>query len=217
VFGRLPRSIGTSVYATLERIAPAPFVEEMLARSAFAADDLADAQRHALALPASSSRNELLGRIAELQGQPQVALAYYLAAPDEDAVNRYVAALGRTDPAAAYALESDLLRRLDALRTHPDAVAEAYWRLGVLSTRRGYLDSAARADAWKASLPNYLQAAALAPLSEKYWLALGNQYLLLRDWSAARGAFLHALDVNPASARARGGIRRASQHRVGSA
>jgi tetratricopeptide (TPR) repeat protein len=214
IFGRIPRSIGATVYGALERVAPAPYVEEMLAQNALATNDLEGAQRYALRLPSSASRNELLARIAELRGQSQLALEYYLVAPDVDAVDRYVSALGHTDPIAAYALENELLQRLQALTTHPDAVAEAYWRLGRLSTRRGYLYPHDRLAAWNASLPDYLQAAGLAPLSEKYWLALGNQYLLLGDWPAAKAAFLRAINVHPGSTHAKVGIQRAIAHRA---
>ncbi len=212
IFGRVPRSIGTTIYGALERIAPAPYVEEMLARSALTTDDVAGAERHAIRLPASASRNELLARIAERRGETQLALEYYLVAPDVAAVGRYVTGLASSDPVAAYALEKNLLDRLQALTTHPDAVTDAYWTLGRLATRHGYLSPDARSEAWKLSLVDYRQAIALAPLSEKYWLALGNQDVLMEDWPGARAAFASALDVNPKSVDAAAGLALAARH-----
>jgi tetratricopeptide (TPR) repeat protein len=215
IFGRAPRSVGTAIYGALERIAPAPYVEQMLARSALASGDLDGAQSHAVRMPANPARNELLAQIADTRGQSQLALEYYLVAPDVSAVDRYVKMMGIKDPVGAYALESDLLARLEALTTHPDAVAEAYWTLGRLATRRGFLDESVRADAWKTSLVNYKQAAALAPLSEKYWLALGNQYVLLADWPSARDAFARAIGINPNSVDAATGLALAARHGAG--
>ncbi|MDQ2992903.1 MAG: hypothetical protein M3R30_08825 [Candidatus Eremiobacteraeota bacterium] len=212
VFGRVPRSIGTTVYLSLERVAPAQYVEEMLARNALTTDDLVGAAGYALRLPASASRNELLAQIAERRGDAKLALEYYLVAPDVAAVDRYVTGFARNDPSAAYALESNLLARLQALTTHPDAVAEAYWTLGRLATRRGYLSPKVRSEAWRLSLVNYRKAIALAPFSEKYWLALGNQDVLMEDWPGARAAFASALGVNPKSADAATGLALAARH-----
>jgi len=215
IFGRAPRAVGIAVYGALERIAPAPYVEQMLARSALESGDLDGAQAHAIRMPANPARNELLAQIADARGQSQLALEYYLVAPDVAAVGRYVTAMGVKDPVGAYALESDLLAHLEALTTHPDAVAEAYWTLGRLATRRGYLDPPSRADAWKASLVDYRQAVALAPLSEKYWLALGNQYVLLEDWPSARDAFERARGINPSSVDAAAGLALSASHGAG--
>jgi len=187
----------------------------MLARDALASGDPDGAQAHAIRMPANASRNELLARIADERGQSQLALEYYLVAPDVAAVGRYVRAMGVKDPVGAYALESDLLAHLEALTTHPDAVAEAYWTLGRLATRHGYLDPPARASAWKTSLADYRQAVALAPLSEKYWLALGNQYVLLEDWPSARDAFERARGINPNSSDASAGLARAARRGAG--
>ncbi len=208
----MPRSIGTTIYGALERIAPAPYVEEMLARNALSTNDLAGAEGYAIRLPASASRNELLAQIAERRGDAQLALEYYLVAPDVAAVERYVTGLARSDPAGAYALEKNLLNRLQSLTTHPDAVADAYWTLGRLATRHGYLSPSVRSEAWKQSLVDYRQAIALAPLSEKYWLALGNQDVLMEDWQGARAAFASALDVNPKSVDAATGLALAARH-----
>jgi tetratricopeptide (TPR) repeat protein len=215
IFGRAPRPLGLAIYGTLERIAPAPYVEQMLARDALANGDPDGAQAHAIRMPADPARNELLAQVAAARGQSRLALEYYLVAPDVAAVSRYVKAMGVKDPVGAYALEDELLVRLEALTTHPDAVAEAYWTLGRLATRQGFLDPSIRAAAWKNSLTGYRKAVALAPLSEKYWLALGNQFVLLEDWPSARDAFARALGINPNSADAAAGLARAARHGAG--
>ena len=120
----------------LDPVAPAPYVEATLARDALARGDTAPAQRHALGLPASPARDDLLGRIAHARGQPVLALEYFLAAPDVDAVDESVDARAERSPAAAYALERLLRVWLSLFGTHPDAVAGAYWHMGRFANRK---------------------------------------------------------------------------------
>ncbi len=202
----LPRALGVAIYRVIERIAPAPYVEQMLARAAFDTGNIDEAERHALLLPPSPARNELLARYAQARGRTQLALEYYLVAPDATQVDAYVTRITKSDPDTAYTIESELLARLTALTTHPDAVASANWRLGRIATERGYQQPLKRAEAWRLGLNRYQQAAALAPLSEKYQLAVGNQLILLQDWQGARAAFLRALNINPDSIDARNGL-----------
>src|SRR5579863_10521417 len=120
---RVSPGFGRLVYAWLDRVTPAPFVETTLAQDALARGDAAAAQRYALRLPASGVRDELLARVAQARGERQLALEYFLAAPDAAAVNDAADALAARNPAAAYRLENLLEIRLALLRTHPDAVA----------------------------------------------------------------------------------------------
>ncbi len=202
----LQSAFGARIYGALERIAPAPYVESMLAGAALRSGDLDAAERHALQLPSSPGRNELLAQIAERRGRPRLALEYYAVTPDISAVDRYVRLLARTDAGAAYDLENGMKDRLEALTTHPNAVAEAYWRLGELAALCGYRSAASRRAMWQTALDNYRSAVAIAPFSEKYLLAEANQRVLMTDWSDARTVFLRAVDVDPNSAAAYAGL-----------
>ena len=76
-----------------------------------------------------------------------------------------VDASGARDPAAAFDLERRLRDRLAALQTHPDAVAEADWRMGVLANRQAERVPAASRGAWASrALQSYELAYALAQI-----------------------------------------------------
>jgi tetratricopeptide (TPR) repeat protein len=203
---RLSFTLGERAYRVIERVAPAPFVEAMLAQDALENGDVATAQAHALLMPASPVRNELLARIAQAQGERALALEYFLVAPDVAAVQEQVRKIAHDDPVAALDLESRLKDRLDALTVHPDAVAEAYWVLGQLWTDRAYRDPSHRDAMFREGLQNYRSAVSMAPLSEKYLLAVASQYLTLHDWPSARRFFQRGVDVDPSSADAYAGL-----------
>ncbi|HTU81862.1 MAG TPA: hypothetical protein VMF61_07020, partial [Candidatus Acidoferrales bacterium] len=126
-----------AVYRALDTVAPAPFVEATLAERALARGDANAAQHYALRLPPTPVRDRLLARVAAARGDAALALEYSLAAPDVDAVQARVDALAPDDPPAAYALERVLRVRLELLTTHPDAVAEAWFRMGELANVAG--------------------------------------------------------------------------------
>ncbi len=204
---RLHPDAGVTVYRAIERIAPAPFVEGMLARAAFASGHFDEARRQAARLPNSSMREEFLGRIAQAQGNDAAAQAHFLAGADFFAIQDDIDRLAARSPVAAYALQLKLKNRLEALKTHPDAVAESYWHLGQLSTSRAdRAPAATRAQLMRAGMRDYRTAVALAPLSEKYLLAAGTQELSIGETPGARGYFARMLDVNPASADAYAGL-----------
>jgi len=209
---RLSPGMGARIYGMLDRVAPAPYVETMLAEYAIAGGDTTAAQRATVRLPASPMRNELLGRIADMRGDHRLALEYFLVAPDASTVQQEVDRESRVDPMTAYRLEQQLADRLDALTVHPDAVAEAYWRLGKLATQASYLPSTPqhpivlnRARSLLA-MRQYLRAVDLAPLNERYLLAAGSQALLLDDSVRARRLFQRGVDADPASADAYAGL-----------
>ncbi len=206
---RVPLQFGLAVYRALDRVAPAPYVELTLASHELSQGDLDSALRHALRLPASPERDELLARVALARGDRQLAFEYFLAAPDVTAVQAFVDETARRDPAAAYALERTLAARLALLATHPDAVAEARWRMGELANRRAWRErpGGPAQGAWlHRAMENFQAAAQLAPLSEKYGIAAANQAMLLGDRTLARTLFGRAATVNPGSADALAGL-----------
>jgi hypothetical protein len=172
----------------------------MLSYAALARGDLADARLHEARLPDSATRWELLAQIDSAAGDDAGAQANFVRAADDAAVQRAVDRLAASRPSAAYRLERQYQRRLEASATHPDAVAESYWHLGLLATMQARRRPAERARWMAIGLRDYRRAVALAPLSEKYLLAAASQALYIRDLTTARQYFQRGVDVDPASA-----------------
>ncbi len=206
---RVPLRFARSVYAALDRAAPAPYVEETLAADALARGDADAAERHALRLPASPVRDELFARIAQSRGQPVLALEYFLAAPDAAAVGRAIEARAARRAADGYALAALFEARLTMLPTHPDALAQAYWQMGLLANRTAWVQvpGSAAQRRWLARGQRCFDAAVrLSPLSEQYAIAAANQASLLGDRTRAAELFSHANEIDPASADAIAGL-----------
>lgn len=206
---RIPQGFGLAVYRSLERVAPAPYVVATLATYDLSAGNTAAALREAIQLPASPARDELLARIARARGDEPLALEYFLAAPDVSAVDAAAQTLAVGSPAAAYALETLLERRLALLTTHPDDVAETYFQLGQLANRQAWReipDSKAQGAWLKRGMRDFRSAVELAPLSDKYLIVAANQAMLLGDLDGAERFFARAADANPGSADAVAGL-----------
>jgi tetratricopeptide (TPR) repeat protein len=209
----IPVRWGVAIYSAIERIAPAPYVDAMLAKAAFDRHDLQSALSYAQRLPESPARAELLGQIAQVRGDEAQAYRYFVAANDVFAIRREVNRLAAHDPTGAYTLESRLTNRLERTATHPDALADAYWELGRLATQLGYADAAHRRAWFEEAMRDYTDAVKLAPFAEKYLIAAGSQELNLADATGDRSHFKRAfdyfnrvLDQNPASADAYAGL-----------
>jgi len=205
----IPSSFGVAVYRLLDRIAPAAYVEATLAQQALARGDADAAQRYAVRLPASPVRDGLLARAALLRGQETLAAEYFLAAPDPAAVDAAAQRLASEDPAAGYALETVLRDRLVRSGTHPDAVAEASWKMGRLANRQAWrqIPGSAAQHRWLARADGDFEAAVrLAPLSERYAVEAANQADLLGNRVRAQQLFAHAGEINPGSADAIAGL-----------
>lgn len=198
--GSLPAAIapitGVAIYRALASIAPAPYTNDMLARAALDRGDLAAAQTYAQLLPASGVRSELLARVAQARGNDAAAQRLFLNAGDFAAIDAHVTQLSHHDTQAAYALESLLKTRLEKDGTHPDEVAEAYWRLGVLAAQQHRAGAA---------MMNYEKALALSPISGKYLVSAGFQNYELHRWLEAQRDFQRAISVDPRSADAYAG------------
>lgn len=203
---RLSPAFGRAIYDRIERIAPAPYVEAMLAHAALRRGDLARAQLHAAMLPRSVERADLLGRIAQARGDESSAQREYLRADDIFAIGAEVNRLAAHNAAAAYRLELRFKARLEQLRTHPDAVADAYWRLGQLATQQEPPSGPLRTRWLNVGMRDYEQAIALAPFAEKYLLAAGAQALNLHRYGSAHRYYRRAAGVDPASADAYAGM-----------
>jgi hypothetical protein len=206
---RISPRIGDAIYGVLDRFAPASYVESSLAERALERGDAKSAQRYAVRLPESPNRDELLARVASARGQAQLALEYSLAAFDSDAVQAAAQRLAVTDPQAAYALERLLELRLSRRATHPDAVAEAQWQMGLFANQVAWrkVPGSETQRAWlRVALSAFESAAALAPLSERYAIAAANQADLLAERSRAEALFARAAEIDPGSADAIAGL-----------
>lgn len=198
VAAHLPDGLGTRVYATLERIAPLPFVEAMLTDDALQRGDLHAAAVHAARMPAGTLRNENEARVALARGRHDEAIRRFLEAGDDAALQADVLQLIETGHAReAYALEERVRRRLVASKTRPNAVADSWWRLGRLAVRMHDDQEADR---------DYARAIALAPLNTKYIIESGTLALQRRQADAARALFARAAEIDPASADAAAGM-----------
>jgi hypothetical protein len=205
----VPREFGLTVYRLLDRVAPAAYVEATLAQQALARGDADAAERYAVRLPASPVRDELLARAALLRGQTLLAAEYFLAAPDPAAVGAEAERRALQNPAAGYALETLLRDRLARSGTHPDAVAEATWKMGLLANREAWRQipgSPAQRGWLQRADGDFGSAASLAPLSERYVMEAANQADLLGDRARAQRLFAHASEIDPNSADAIAGL-----------
>jgi len=197
---RVPIVVALQIYRTLDRVAPAPYIETTLAEYDAAHGDRTGALRHALRLPPTPIRNELLGRIALARGDRVLAMEYFFAAPDIAALQQYVLALAHSDPTRAYAVERRVRTSLTSLETHPDAVAEACWTMGLLAEAASNTTTGAHRAAWRRrALGDDIAAVELSPLSEKYLLAAAGAELSLGNVRAARGWYHRVLSVDPKS------------------
>lgn len=184
-----PPSLGTSAYETIERIAPLPFVESVLAEDALRRGDLAAAQRHAARLSAGPSRSDFLARIAAARGRTADATALFLDAGDDEALQPFIGALaGEGHLRDAYDLERRLRDRLAAAGTRPNALAESWWHLGCLAIQLRDGTGAER---------DYDNAMALAPLNTKYLLDAAQLRFDRGDEIGATKLRARALEIDP--------------------
>lgn len=188
---------GEAIYRVLERAAPAPYVHDMLTRSAFDRRDYISAAREAERIAKPDARAEWLGRIALARGHRGAARAYFLQAGDAAAISQDVDAMAGRNLRDAIALESALRRRLARDGVHPDGVAEASWKIGVLNARAGAL---------RRALTEYDRAVRLAPMNAKYLLSAGFAAYSLGLRAQARSDFRQAVDADPSAAASLQGV-----------
>ena len=143
------------------------------------------------------------------RSRAQLAFEYALAAFDADAVAAEAQRRAVDDPHAAYELEALLARRLSARTTHPDALAQTYWQMGLFANETAWrkVPGSAQQRAWlRRALADFEAAARLAPLSERYVIADANQADLLGDRASAARLFRQAAAIDPTSADAVAGL-----------
>jgi len=202
--GSIPRAFGIAVYAAIDRVAPADYVEDALGHVALASGDATSAQRFAVRMPAGPRRDGLLADVARARSQPELAFEYDFAAADVGALNGDVMAAWPRNHARAIALERLVRSRLLELGTHPDAVAESDFVLASFASWSG--DQAGAYTDFRAALE-------IAPLNMKYVLGTAVQALTMHDDVAAERYFRAGLNVNPSSGDALAGLGVVALHR----
>ncbi len=200
----VPHTLGARVDHVSLRLPLPSTLRLILARRALDRDDLGDARSATADLPRSRDRLALEAAIDERRGDRVGAVRDYLAAGDLAGVTAAVARLQAAGRSAdALALQEEVVARLATDLTQADALAEAYYRLGIAHQARAYafaVGQPIRGIEERRALDAYERASHLAPLEERYLIALGNQRINVGDLAGARRTFDRARDVDPTSA-----------------
>jgi tetratricopeptide (TPR) repeat protein len=199
----LPDGLDAALFGRDAQRAPTPALRLLLARQAILEHDYALADLRIRHLPESHDRAQLAGALAEARGEHDDAIRNYLVAGDLLGLEREETRIaGSGDTGGAVRLQREIVASLENDRTQPDALAEAWWRLGLAEQLDGYMHypiDSRRPWALR-SIRAYENAVALAPLSERYLVAAGSQELNLGDDAAAQRYFERARDADPTSA-----------------
>jgi hypothetical protein len=202
--GLVPAPLALQIERTDPALPLPPALRLVLAKRALERGDRSAAAGYLARLPQSRDRLALEGTLAESRGDETAALADYLAAGDLDDVERHVndlAAEFRFD--RALPLQQAVVDRLRGDPAQADALARAYYELGGLDEGHAYrlaVASTERDAAERDAAAAYERAVALAPLSERYLIAYGNQLLNVHRADDARAIFVRARDVDPTAA-----------------
>ncbi|BDE04972.1 hypothetical protein WPS_02480 [Vulcanimicrobium alpinum] len=143
-------------------------------------------------MPPGARRDDRRARSAAVRGDEATAIAFYLDAGNDEALQHLVnerVQRGRLHDADA--LERRIRDRLAQTPTRPNALGDAWWRLGRLAAR---LDRPAEAAA------DLDRASALAPLNTKYLLDAAQLALERGDLGAASSRFMRAAQIDPGDA-----------------
>ncbi|GAC1299322.1 MAG: hypothetical protein NVSMB19_03210 [Vulcanimicrobiaceae bacterium] len=200
----VPRPLAHAIDVLDPAVPLPPALRLVFARAALGAHDPSRAAAETARLGPSRDRYALEARIAEARHDSAGAVAAYLAAGDLAGLEAQVDDLAaRGEFAEALALQHETIARLRADRTQPDALAEASFRLGRLEERQAYAFAVGRPERRlheRRALSAYAFAVKLAPLSQQYLLAYGNQQLNVAELPAAVRTFERARDADPTSA-----------------
>jgi tetratricopeptide (TPR) repeat protein len=168
--------------------------------------DLDAGERLAALLPDDAETADVRGRIAEVRGERDAAVHWYVRAGDVVRAQALIDKLATTDPDRALADQALLVAAHQDDASAGEVRGEAWWRLGQLQAAAGYRDPARRADDWRKAEASYERALALAPNEETYLLAAGFQSLANGDIAGASRWYTRAAEVVPNSADAFAGL-----------
>jgi tetratricopeptide (TPR) repeat protein len=176
------------------------------AKAALHDGDAAGAERLIAGLPDDAETADVRGRLAELRGDRDAALAAYVRAGDVVRAQRLIDAVAASDPLRAVAHQTRLIAVLRADPNAAEVLGEAWWRLGQLQAAAGYRDARRRPAYWHDAESSYERALELAPNEETYLLAAGYQSLANGDAAASQRFYTRAAEVVPDSADAYAGL-----------
>jgi tetratricopeptide (TPR) repeat protein len=174
----------------------------LLARRALTDGDVSRAAAFTARLEPSTDRSALEAGIAERRGDAEGARRGWFDAGDYGDLEQLVGDLERSgDLRGAERLQTTIVERLAQDRTHPDTLAEAWWRLGVLDAALAQREPGAKEGDGdgRRSLAAYEEAIALAPYSAKYLISAASQELNLHELDGAQRYFERAAEVVPGS------------------
>jgi tetratricopeptide (TPR) repeat protein len=203
--GLVPEGVADRVDRVDAKFPVPPALRLVLARGALARGDLALAARDTGALAPSRDRLALEAGLAAARGDSAGAVRDYLAAGDLAGIQAHIDDLARGGRVAdAIVLERELVARLGSDRAQIDALAQAWFELGLIEQARAYQLAASKtadpAAHERASADAYAHAVSLAPFDERYLIAFANEQLNLGNLKAAVGGFERARDADPTSA-----------------
>ncbi|HUY10991.1 MAG TPA: hypothetical protein VMV73_01880 [Candidatus Dormibacteraeota bacterium] len=194
----LPSAWGARIYRSLDRIAPAPFIERELALDALRNHNNSAAIRYAARMPAGALRDGLFAAVSRARGEEDLAVEYELAGLDLPRVRERIRRLSLRHPRAAYDLAARLFERLQVAPSHPDALADASWRLGVIAL--SIESQSHRRTLWSARAERALRTAAkIAPYDNTYQLALAALYFDRGNLLRAKRWYTRTVASNPTS------------------
>jgi tetratricopeptide (TPR) repeat protein len=171
--------------------------------------DVSAARREIVLLSFNPDRGALEGRLAEQEGNERAAIAAYLRAGDFESLTREVSRMETSGKSReALSIQREIVRRLGLIRTQPDALADAWWRLGQVCAKLGYQEKSERAAYRRQAFEAYEQALSLAPFSQTYLLNAGYEAFDLGDFAQASALFSRARDADPKSVNALVGLGR---------
>lgn len=200
-----------SAAAALHDAAPGllrPFIGGTYARAQAAVHqrDFATANALLAQLPSDARTLDLRGRIAEVQGDREAAIADYVGARDVVRAEALIDRVAHDDPARALAEQQRLVAGLGDDARATEVTGHAWWRLGELQAALGYRAPARRAQLWRAAAASYAHALAYKANDETYLLSAAYQDLANGDGASAQRRYARAADVDPKSADAHGGL-----------
>lgn len=179
----------------------------LIAREALAENDLPATRRALERLAPNSDRAALEGELAERDNDMHEAVSAYLAAGDVVGLARVTTRIQASgDTQGALALQEMITARIEKERTQPDALADAWLRLGQLYDLTGRQMPGKRASYARRAMDAYERAVALAPYSQTYLLNAGYEALYLGNFKRSEALFSRACEADPKSTDARTGL-----------
>jgi tetratricopeptide (TPR) repeat protein len=179
----------------------------LVARKALAENDLPATRRALQRLAPNSDRDSLKGELAERENDMHAALSAYFAAGDVVGLARVTTHMQASgDIQGALALQELIVGRIEEETTQPEALADAWLRLGQLYDVMGWSKPGKRAAYARRAMDAYERAVALAPYSQTYLLNAGYEALYLGNFKRSEALFSRACETDPKSTDARAGL-----------